>query len=141
MKKLLLLLLCVPLMFSCGEKDKKNNTKNSSENQNNDLFFIGKWESASKSEDIKDEESLTSEDNKFIVFNNDKTGSLPGFGKNRISMIWDTISNTNNIDYGIEYTYEWIKGKETKKGVIKYIDENSIMLDDEEGETNFIRKQ
>ena len=31
MKKLLLLLLCVPLMFSCGEKDNKNQSERRSE--------------------------------------------------------------------------------------------------------------
>ena len=137
MKKLLLILLCLPLLFSCGDNKQEKN-KNSTENQNskNDLFFIGKWESTSKS---KNKESLTSEGNMFIVFNNDKSGSLPGFDDSRIDMIWDTISNTKN-DYEVEYSFEWFKGKETRKVNIKYINDNSIMLYDDEDETNYIRK-
>ena len=137
MKKLLLILLCLPLLYSCGDNKQEKN-KNSTENQNskNDLFFIGKWESTSKS---KNKESLTSEGNMFIVFNNDKSGSLPGFDDSRIDMIWDTISNTKN-DYEVEYSFEWFKGKETRKVNIKYINDNSIMLYDDEDETNYIRK-
>jgi hypothetical protein len=136
MKKLLLILLCLTLVYSCGDTQK--NTTNSTENKNskNDLFFIGKWESTSKS---KNKESLTSEGNMFIVFNNDKSGSLPGFDDSRIDMIWDTISNTKN-DYEVEYSFEWFKGKETRKVNIKYINDNSIMLYDDEDETNYIRK-
>ena len=33
MKKLLLILLCVPLIFSCGEKEKENNTENNDINE------------------------------------------------------------------------------------------------------------
>ena len=33
MKKLLLLLLCVPLMFSCGENEEKNNTEEGESNK------------------------------------------------------------------------------------------------------------
>ena len=132
MKKLLLILLCLPLFYSCGDNKQEKN-KNSTENQNskNDLFFIGKWESTSKS---KDKESLTNEGNMFIVFNNDKSGSLPGFDDSRINMIWDTISNTKN-DYEVEYSFKWFKGKETRKVNIKYINDNSIMLYDDEDET------
>jgi hypothetical protein len=36
MKKLLLLLLCVPLIFSCGEKTEENNTENT-EKQEEDI--------------------------------------------------------------------------------------------------------
>ena len=137
MKKLLLILLCLPLLYSCGDTQEKN--KNSTENQNskNDLFFIGKWESTSNS---KDKESLTSEDNMFYEFNNDKSGSIPGFGDSRIDMIWDIISNTKN-DYEVEFSFEWFKGKETRKINIKYINDNSIMMSDDEGGMNFIRKK
>ena len=38
MKKLLLILLCVPLMFSCGEKEKKSESKGKTLEEN-DLDF------------------------------------------------------------------------------------------------------
>ena len=37
MKKLLLLLLCVPLMFSCGEKDNTENTEEETNNNHIDM--------------------------------------------------------------------------------------------------------
>ena len=37
MKKLLLLLLCVPLLFSCGEKNEENDTENTEKNDINEL--------------------------------------------------------------------------------------------------------
>ena len=137
MKKLLLILLCLPLVYSCGDTQEEN--KNSTENQNskNDLFFIGKWESTSNS---KDKESLTSEDKMFFEFNNDKSGSITGLGDNRIDIVWDIISNTKN-DYEVEVSFELFKETIKIKVNIKYINDNSIMMYDDEGGTNFIRKK
>jgi hypothetical protein len=46
MKKLLLLLLCVPLMFSCGEKDEKTECNNPAHNNKEFLYFYPDYPSA-----------------------------------------------------------------------------------------------
>ena len=40
MKKLLLILLCVPLMFSCGEKEKVSNNERSIDDITEDIYTI-----------------------------------------------------------------------------------------------------
>ena len=110
MKKLILLLLCVPLLFSCGEKKDKNTVKN----ENNDNIsidveektleeqLIGKWKILTNPPEVTWE--------CYFEFNQDGTGNWPGpWEGSNADISWKIIDNDKlqiDVDGGSESYFQ-----------------------------------
>ena len=112
MKKLLLILLCLPMIFSCGDKEKGTDNKEKLNNEviENELFFLGTWIGNYSKESLRADGRAEFE----MIWNKDKTGSMPGIGSSRIEFIWDTISHIDDFCYELEWE-AYAFGKTTKK--------------------------
>ncbi len=130
MKKILLILLCVPLLFSCGEKKDKNTVKN----ENNDNIsidveektleeqMIGKWKILNNHPDMNRES--------YCEFNQDGTGKWPGpYEGANWNLEWKILDNDKiefsfpeaeqimlpHIEFIDNQLYIWDEGEERTK--------------------------
>ena len=119
MKKLLLLLLCVPLLFSCGE----NNEEESEEGDKYDCNYGTEEGKLKKEKENKDTTELTTNFNGIIEINEDGYYILRNTSKNKkyeftVSMYGQWSSVVNELDNGEEEIRYSTKQERTKTEIL-----------------------